>query len=226
MAQGLQSVSNFLVPATGSTNAYMIRQEFSATPFFQDFNNQGLDGIPFRPSGVIIDNSAGTGPLNVLINEMSFQISCPAGAFMTMPYPAPLNCTANITGSGVGTVIFVDYPVIPWTSAQGGGGGNIPDPLPVTGPLTDDELRASPLPVSLPAKTALTATMAVASAAGNTVAGARMVSFENTGTGDATVAGGVLSAGKIVTFEAPSDSTISAIAYDGTGTTLQIATLS
>lgn len=32
----------------------------------------------------------------------------------------------------------------------GGGGGDIPNPLPVTGPLTDDQLRASALPVSGP----------------------------------------------------------------------------
>ena len=32
----------------------------------------------------------------------------------------------------------------------GGGGGEIPNPLPVTGPITDDELRASALAVSGP----------------------------------------------------------------------------
>ena len=114
---GTQPVSNFLVPATGSTNAYRLTQIFNATnPLFVDFTIISLDGIPFRPSGVIIDNKNGTTALNVLINEMGLNISCPAGKFMQMPYPAPLNHTANILGDGTNqaTVVFVDYPLIPW----------------------------------------------------------------------------------------------------------------
>jgi len=121
-------------------------------------------------------------------------------------------------------------------NAGGGGGGGVPNPLPVTGPLTDDELRAAPLdvnmtaddpiPVTLPAKTSLTAAVTASTTTGNTTAGARMVSFQNTGTANATVAGGTLPPGQTLTFEAPSDATIGAISYVATGTTLLIATLS
>lgn len=118
MANGLQSVTNFLVPATGSTNAFVIHQAFSATPLLQNFNNVELDGIPFRPSGVIIDNTAGTSALTVLINEIGYNIVCAAGKTLQMPYPAPVNHSANITGdpANVATVVFVDYPVIPFSN--------------------------------------------------------------------------------------------------------------
>jgi len=145
MTTGLQAVSNFLVPATGSTNAYVLKETFSSTPKFVNFDNVELDGIPFRPSGVLIDNSQGANTLTVLINEISFRISCPAGEMVQMPYPAPVNHTANITGNGTATVVFVDYPVVPFTTASG---GEIADPLPVSGPLTDAELRAAPVPIS------------------------------------------------------------------------------
>lgn len=114
MAQGLQSVSNYLVPATGSTNAYMVRETFTTDPFTVDFNKIELDGLPFRPYGVIIDNTAGANPLTVIINEMSLALVAAAGKAVHVPFPAPVGCTASITGNGVATVIFVDYPVIPF----------------------------------------------------------------------------------------------------------------
>lgn len=114
MASGLQSVSNYLVPATGSTNAYMVRENFSATSFLVDFNKQELDGLPFRPYGVIIDNTGGANPVTVTINEMALAIVAPAGKAVHCPFPAPVGCTASITGNGIATVVFVDYPVIPF----------------------------------------------------------------------------------------------------------------
>lgn len=119
MLNAVQSVSNFLVPATGTTNLYNVSEIFSSTPKFIDFRDQSLDGLPFRPSGVIIDNSQGTGNLVVLINETGFQIICGAGMGMSMPYPAPINHTVNITGQGQAVVQFVDYPVIPWAPSGG-----------------------------------------------------------------------------------------------------------
>jgi len=204
MAEGIQSVTNFLVPATGSTNAFMIEQTFSATPYFQNFNNVELNGIPFRPSGVIIDNTSGTGDLTVLINELSFAITCPAGLSIQMPYPAPVNHSVNITGLGEATVVFVDYPVVPFGGTQ----LSLPNPT----------------PVSLPSAS-LTATLDSSSGSSSTSAGLHMVSFYNSGSANATIAGGTLAAGLTITFEAPVGQTIGAIAYNATGTTLVIATL-
>ena len=215
-------VSNFLVPATGSTNAYTLRENFTATPKFFDPRNVGLDGAPFRPYGVIIDNTAGNDTLTVLVNEMSFTVNAEAGASVQMPFPAPVNCTFNITGDGDATVIFVDYPIIP-TIARAG--SDIPNPLPVTGPLTDAELRAAPVPVSLPAGGSRAAGLATVTTAGATPAGAYMVSFKNTGSTDVTVAGGTLAPGEIVTYQSNGSDTIGSVLYDATGGTLQIADL-
>lgn len=114
----LQQISNFLVPAAGNISAVVYREVFGATPVLKQFNNFELDGIPFRPYGVLIDNTTGTVALNVLINEISFNISCAAGKSLQMPFPAPLNFTVNITGDPVNleTVVFVNYPLIPFVS--------------------------------------------------------------------------------------------------------------
>jgi len=146
---GLQAVSNFLVPATGTTNSFAVHETFSSSPHFVDFRNVELDGNYFRPYGVLIDNQSGTGDLTVLVNENSFRITCAAGGFLQLPFPAPIDCTANITGLGEATVIFVDFPVMPF---QPSGAVNItlPNPLPVSGPLTDTQIRATALPVSGP----------------------------------------------------------------------------
>lgn len=144
-----ENVSNFLVPATGTTNVYPMRQSFTATPTVVDFNTVKLNGLAFRPSGVIMDNTAGDGPLTVLIREIGYSITAQVGQTIQLPYPAPLNHTAAITGDGIGVVMFVDYPVMPFASGGGsGGGGDIPNPLPVTGPLTNAQLRAAPVDIA------------------------------------------------------------------------------
>lgn len=160
-----ESVSNFLVPAQGTTNALAISQVFSSSPLRINFQDKGLDGVPFRPSGVVIDNTNGTGVLRVKINETGLTFDCIPGNTMQMPYPAPLNHSATITGNNEhATVIFVDYPLIP-NIIEGNFAGltdtqlraspvpvdihNAGVPLDVIGPLTDGELRAAPVPVDI-----------------------------------------------------------------------------
>ena len=113
-ASGIANVVNYLVPATGSTKAYVISQVLSATPVAIDFRQTDIDQEQFRPSGVFIDNTAGTGPVTVLINEMNFNIVCATGKRMQTQYPAPMAQSAQITGLGQASVIFVDFPVIPY----------------------------------------------------------------------------------------------------------------
>lgn len=236
-----QGVSNYLVPATESPNAYVIKDTFTASPQSVNFQNIQLNGLAFRPSGVIIDNTKSASPLNVLIPEMSFNISCPAGASLNMPYPAPMNHTASITGAGdaEATVIFVDYPLQPYSSAQAAGSPpipnplpvSVPNPLPVSGPVTDAEMRATPIPVSGPITNAEFRTSAdtfnvavTSSTTIGTTAAAFEVSFLNSGTINATVAGGPLPPNFVITFRAPIGSLINPITYDATGTTLNIST--
>lgn len=114
MANGLNTVSNYLVPATGSTNAYLVRETFSGTPFAVDFRKVELDGLAFRPYSVLIENTAGSDPVTVTIPEMSLNIVCPAGKTLQFMYPSPTDSSALITGNGLATVIFTDYPMVPY----------------------------------------------------------------------------------------------------------------
>lgn len=119
MSTGLQEVVNYMIPAVGSPRGFVQSQVFSATPVTLDFRNVSggsIDGQPFRPSGVFIDNTQGTGDLTVVINEISFRMICPAGESLNLQYPAPVEMTATITGLGQATVVFVDFPVIPYRS--------------------------------------------------------------------------------------------------------------
>lgn len=119
----LTNTHNYLVPAAGTTRAYRETMDFQpGQPVKADFRDMSLDGLSFVPSGVLVDNSRANGDLAIVINEMSWRIVVKAGEFAQMPYPAPYNQTATIEGDGLATVVFVDYPVIPWTSENSGGG--------------------------------------------------------------------------------------------------------
>ena len=132
-----QSVSNFLVPATGSTNSVVLDQILTAgVPVRFDFANYSISGIPFRPSGVLIDNSAATAPTSVQIPEIGYTMICAVGEMLHLPYPAPLNHSAIVSGEGDVTVIFVDYPVIPFSSKMT---ANVTDPVPTFASVTADD---------------------------------------------------------------------------------------
>ncbi len=114
MNANIFNTQNYLVPATGYTRGFKVAGTFSSTPFTQDFNSIELDGIPFRPSGVFIDNTNGVGTLTVVINSTGFSMAARAGEFLAIPYPAPINQSVDITGDGDAVLIFVDFPVIPY----------------------------------------------------------------------------------------------------------------
>jgi len=110
---------NYLVPSSGRTHAVPVEGVFSAQEYVIDWNQFKHDNFAFQPQGVFIDNSAGTGPLDVTIyasglNSPAFwTISCPAGAYKSANFPAPNGQAAGITGDGQATVIFVDFPILP-----------------------------------------------------------------------------------------------------------------
>ena len=99
-------------------------------------------------------------------------------------------------------------------------------PVPVLGPLTDAQLRATAVPTSLVGTGVVRTSAATTSTTTGTVAvGATSASFMNTGTANATVAGGVLIPGMGFEFSADHPDTLAAIAYVATGTTLVITTV-
>lgn len=73
-------------------------------------------------------------------------------------------------------------------------------------------------PASLPAGTARTASLTIATTSGTVAAGAKKIAFLNTGTAPATVAGGALSAGQSVAFAVDGNDTLAAIAYVASAT--------
>lgn len=119
----LKLVVNYAAPSAGFTRACPIQATFTAVPFNIDFKaleGSNLADTPFRPTGVYIDNTQSVNPLTVMINELNYRIICPAGASLNLPYPAPAYSTASITGNGPASLIFVDYPVKPYSSSAGG----------------------------------------------------------------------------------------------------------
>ena len=109
----LRSVFNYLVPSSGTTNAYAVQSpNDSETANFGMISS--ISGQPFCPSGVMIDNTAGTDAAIVTILPIGFKIKCPAGAQMGMQYPAVLDHTATFTDCENAIVTFVDFPVIPY----------------------------------------------------------------------------------------------------------------
>ncbi len=121
MSEQLVNTYNYLVPAAGTTRSYRVTQNFAAGDIKHcDFRNMALDGVSFVPSGVLVDNTRGTGDCVITIIEFAWRIVVPAGTMINMPYPAPYNQTATIEGEGDVTVVFVDYPVIPFISNSGG----------------------------------------------------------------------------------------------------------
>lgn len=111
----IQSVVNFLVPSSGTTNALVISKDFEGD-YHVNFNENSIDGSTFTPYGVYIDNIRGGTDLIVLISEINYMITCPPNSIVNMPYPAPRNHSAVITSHGgyTYTVVFVDHPVQPF----------------------------------------------------------------------------------------------------------------
>lgn len=141
MTERLENVSNYIVPAAGTTRGYVVNRKFVAgTPVTVDFRGVGLDGQPYRPSGVFVDNTRGTAPLTVIINEINFSFQIPAGSFAATPYPAPMQQSATLLGEGDVTLVFVDFPVIPMgvgASSGGGSGGGDWTPEDISNLLAD-----------------------------------------------------------------------------------------
>lgn len=119
MSEGLQAVTNYLIPPVGIPRCFVHTRTFSAVPDIVDFRTIAggmIDAQPFRPCGLFIDNHLGVGALNVLIVEINYNVHVPAGETLNAQFPAVHNATYSITGDGAATVVFADFPVIPFRS--------------------------------------------------------------------------------------------------------------
>lgn len=104
---------NYLVPAIGNTHSVTVQGVFSATPFMVDWLQFSQANFKFVPQGCFVDNSQGTSPLVINIVQLNFNVTIGAGVSGQFQFPAPVNCTMNITGNGQASIVFVDFPVLP-----------------------------------------------------------------------------------------------------------------
>jgi len=116
----IQNVGNFLVPAAGQTHCVRVEgSPFTDSPYLIDWRQFTVDNFPFAPQGIYIDNSKSTTDTTVIIQPLGYPITCPAGAILSTPFPAPNGQSAQIISPGsrptdVTNVYFVDYPVFPF----------------------------------------------------------------------------------------------------------------
>lgn len=125
MANGeLQSLVNFRQPLNSTLRAAPYKLVLSSSPYYVDFRTlvgSDLDGTPFKPYGMYIDNTQGTENLIILFQETQYRVVCKKGEVLNTSYPAADYAIAAITGNGPASIIFVDYSVEPYSSNLTGG---------------------------------------------------------------------------------------------------------
>jgi hypothetical protein len=107
------SAKNYLVPAGGATHGVVYSNNLSATADVIDWRSYSLNNFPFIPQGAFIDNSQGTADLVINIMPINYNVVCPAGITKQSQFPAMQDMQMYITGNGLATITFVDFPVLP-----------------------------------------------------------------------------------------------------------------
>ena len=108
-----QSLTNFLVPATGNIAGVPQQLTLNANPFEVDFSNIGLNGVPFVPQSVYIDNSKGLENVVIKSQRLSFVCaSVPAGVVQTVNFPSVAGDIYDVTGLGSVTIVWTNAPAL------------------------------------------------------------------------------------------------------------------
>jgi hypothetical protein len=124
----VQPSTNYLVPSSGGTHCVPITNTWNATPNVLDWRQFSESSFPFNPQGVFIDNTQNANPVTIEILPIGWNIVCAAGAQLMTPFPAPLQQTASVTssgGGGIATLMFVDFPVLPFQTLAAGSGSAV-----------------------------------------------------------------------------------------------------
>jgi hypothetical protein len=122
----VQDTTNYLVPSSGGTHCVPVTAIWGAQPAVLDWRQFSESSFPFMPQGVFVDNTQNANPLLIQILPLGWNINIPAGVQIMTPFPAPLAQTAQVSSSGGGgtaTLMFVDFPVLPFQSSTNVGGG-------------------------------------------------------------------------------------------------------
>jgi hypothetical protein len=119
----VQETLNYLVPSSGGTHCVPVAGNFTNVPAILDWRQFSESAFPFIPQGVFVDNTQNANPLTITILPLNWNIYVPANAQLMTPFPAPTAQTAQVTSSGGGgpaTIMFVDFPVLPFLSSASG----------------------------------------------------------------------------------------------------------
>ena len=163
----LIGTSNYVVPASGTTHAYVINGTASATPLLGDFQQVNNTGILFVPQGAFIDNTQGSQPLEIVLQPLGYTVTVAAGTSTQTQFPAPQGMSFQITGNGFFEIVWVDFPVLPSaqevTIAGGTVNANVTNTVSTTSQATPNNgsafiVQQNDLPITCYATTATTAT--------------------------------------------------------------------
>lgn len=124
----VQDTTNYLVPSSGGTHCVPVTAAWTVNPAILDWRQFSESSFPFMPQGVFVDNSQNANPLLIQILPLGWNINVAAGVQLMTPFPAPLAQTAQVSssgGGGIATLMFVDFPVLPFQSSAGVAGGAV-----------------------------------------------------------------------------------------------------
>jgi hypothetical protein len=114
-----QPTTNYLVPSSGNTNCIPLTGTLTAgTAVTFDWTQFNTESMAFQPQGYYFDNSAGTAEAVLQIftkagGALVWTEKIKAGDVRQNSFPAPNGQYHSLTGAGVVTVVFVDFPVLP-----------------------------------------------------------------------------------------------------------------
>src|SRR2546423_9970958 len=116
----IQPSTNYLVPSSGGTHIVPLSGVLSAAAAVIDWQQFSEESFAFQPQGVYIDNSAGIAPVVLQILAGGTQgtaiwtVTCPTGKVLHTPFPAPNGRVHKITGNGQVSIVYADFPVLPY----------------------------------------------------------------------------------------------------------------
>lgn len=117
----VQETTNYLVPSSGGTHCIPFTGALAAgVPATIDWRQFNTDSFAFQPQGAYIDNSGSGNSVTIEIfaggptGALIWTITVPAGKVMHTPFPAPNGQSHIISGNGPLTIVYADFPVLPF----------------------------------------------------------------------------------------------------------------
>lgn len=132
MSDIIAIASKYFLPVAGKCGIYVFREVLtSGVPVEIDFRQVNLNGGEFWPYGVYMDNTQGTERLDLYLDQVFLTISANIGAEKERMYPGVEDQSVTITGAGLVTIVFCNFPVPKAKQLP----GPTPPPPPVPNPL-------------------------------------------------------------------------------------------